>query len=370
METSSGSSRVGGAPAGANAAPSPTAAASAAGRRPAPLAAGTGGTAPARALRSGDADEGQSVPGVRTEMGTQSDEDPRVWRLEKEKEELRQRLEFVEELVGPTEAQRKLMQEQVLAARAAALRAKYRGASVPTKVAGRLNEQMMWSHGLSERDAGLLQGGCLPDSDGILQDVSLLGDPNFRPYDERTGEFRWSARGGVLHLSLGEVRNRFGETIARDVVRCAKELDKYDASRRVGIELPWHPREERELEPAEVINIMDRELSLQSSLLYQEERDALQAESSQDHYISPYAVVNAPPRRARTRHVRGRGVPPAVPPAARLAHTRATAAGGAVVPLPRLDTTRCAMPGLLRHPRMQDTLDHPLLGCTERIRLC
>lgn len=298
-------------------------------------------------------------------------EDVRLKRAEKEKEELRQRLEFVEELVGPTEAQRKLFQEQILAARAAALRAKYRGASVPTKVAGRLDERLMWSRGLSERDAGLLQGGCLPDSDGILQDVSVLGDPNFRPYDERTGELRWNARGGVLQLSLGEVRSRFGEEIANDVVRCARELDKYDGSRRVGIELPWHPLENRELEPAEVINIMDRELSLQSSLLYQEERDALPIDDSHDHYVSPYAVVNAPPpRRGRGRHSRRTGVS-----AVRLSRGRTTGAG-AVVPLPRLEATRrppdlrCALPGLLRHPRMQDTLDHPLLGCTDRLQLC
>mmetsp|Transcript_2941 Transcript_2941/g.9231 ORF Transcript_2941/g.9231 Transcript_2941/m.9231 type:complete len:330 (+) Transcript_2941:131-1120(+) len=318
------------------------------------------------------------------EAGTQCDEDSLVKRLEKEKEELQQRLEFVEELVGPTEAQRKLMQEQVLAARSAALKAKYRGASVPTKVAGRLDERLMWASGLTERDAGLLQGGCLPDSEGILQDVSLLGDPNFRPYDQQTGELRWHARGGVLQLSLGEVRSRFGEDIARDVVRCSKELDKYDASRRVGIELPWHPLEDRELEPAEVISLMDRELSLQSHVMYAEERDVppMEGHASHEHYTSPYAVVNAPPRRGRGRHSRGVRVAGGAARSAR--GTRSGSAGvapgssavGAVVPLPRVESTRrapdmrCAVPGLLRHPRMQESLDHPLLGCSDRIRLC
>eukprot|EP00435_Cladocopium_sp_Y103_P071704 s257_g38.t1 len=47
----------------------------------------------------------------------------RVKQLEKEKAELQQRLDFVEALVGPTEAQRKLMQEKLLAARTAALQA-------------------------------------------------------------------------------------------------------------------------------------------------------------------------------------------------------------------------------------------------------
>eukprot|EP00434_Breviolum_minutum_P039020 symbB.v1.2.034628.t1/scaffold4503.1/size38817/6 len=80
----------------------------------------------------------------------------------------------------------------------------------------------------------------------------MLGDPGFHPYSSQTGETKWEARGGLLRLSLEEVGHRFGEEIAQDVVRCAKELDRYDASRRVGVELPWHPMEDRELEPAEV----------------------------------------------------------------------------------------------------------------------
>lgn len=317
------------------------------------------------------------------EAGTQCEESGLVRRLEAEKAELQQRLEFVEELVGPTEAQRKELQEKILAARSAALKAKYRGANVPTKVAGRLDEHLMWECGLSERDAGLLQGGCLPDDSGILQDVSLLGDPNFRPYDQATGELRWHARGGVLQLSLGEVRSRFGDDVARDVVRCAKELDKYDASRRVGIELPWHPLEDRELDPAEVINLMDRELSLHAHIMYADEREISAIDGPHDHYTSPYAVVNAPPRRGRGRNARVRI--PAVPAGARSARgvrsgsagapQGSATSGSAVVPLPRVEATRrapdarCMMPGIVRHSRMQDALDHSLLGCHDRIRL-
>lgn len=332
-----------------------------------------------------------------------------VQRLEKEKAELQRRLEFVEELIGPTEAQRKTLQEQVVAARSAALRAKYRGAGLPTKVAGRLDERLLYSCGLSERDAGLLQGGCLPNRESILQDVSLLGDPSFRPYDEHTGELRWHARGGMLQLSLGEVRTRFGDDIAHDVVRCAKELDRWDSSRRVGVELPWHPLEDRELDPAEVIDLMDRELSLQSSMMCPDDRDGTQLglppsashPDGQENYASPYAVVNAQPRRGRARRVRG-GRPPATSargagnsggapqPRALQAGSGArsgsagsvTAQGGgsaAVVALPRLggaeaarrgppDGGRCALPSHLRH-RMQESLDHSLLGCHDRIRL-
>ena len=39
---------------------------------------------------------------------------------------------------------------------------------------------------------------------------------------------------GLLQISLDEVRHRFGDAIAQDVIRCAKELDTYDASRRIG----------------------------------------------------------------------------------------------------------------------------------------
>lgn len=339
------------------------------------------------------------------EVGVQCDgEEDEIAKLKREKAELQRRLEFVEELVGPTEAQRKVLHEQVVAARGATLRAKQRGAALPTKIAGRLDERLLWTRGLSERDSGLLQGGCLPNKEGILQDVSLLGDPSFRPYDEHTGEIRWHARGGMLQLSLGEVRNRFGDEIAHDVVRCAKELDKWDSSRRVGVELPWHPVEDRELNPAEVIDLMDRELSLHTSMLYQDDRDLAQAGSPsvsplevQENYPSPYAVVNAQPQRGRTRRTRGRQ------PAANIrgssngvgAHARrgmpgngarsgsagsVTAQGGnsAVVALPRVgvdaarrgapDGPRCALPNHLRH-RMQESLDHSLLACHDGIQL-
>jgi len=186
-------------------------------------------------------------------------------KLRKERDDLQERLEFVEEIVGPTEAQRKIFQDQVLASRAAALRAKHHGAGVPTRVMGRLDERKMYIEGLSDRDVGLLQGGCLPNDDGILQDVSLLGDPTFRPYNQGSGTPKWEARGGALQLSLQDVKDRFGSDVALEVVRCAKELDDHDPSRRVGIELPWHPVEDRELQPAEIIDIMDREAGLEAS---------------------------------------------------------------------------------------------------------
>ncbi|CAE8638737.1 unnamed protein product, partial [Polarella glacialis] len=140
-------------------------------------------SSPCPATRSSSS---SSSSGVDRREARQAQE--RIRQLEREKAELQQRLEFVEELVGPTEAQRKIFQELILAARAAALKAKSHGASVPTKIAGRLDDMLLWSQGLTERDAGLLQGGCLPDADSILQDVSLLGDPSFQPYDAATGE--------------------------------------------------------------------------------------------------------------------------------------------------------------------------------------
>lgn len=325
---------------------------------------------------------------TRAEVGVQCETEG-VSQLEKDKAALQQRLEFVEELIGPTEAQRKTLQEQIVAARAAALRAKARGANLPTKVAGRLNENLLWSCSLSERDAGLLQGGCLPNKEGILQDVSLLGDPAFRPYDEHTGDLRWHARGGMLQLSLGEVRDRFGDDVAYDVVRCAKELDRWDPSRRVGVELPWHPLEDRELEPAEVIDLLDRELSLQSSM-YADDRDVPASASNLDaqdsSYASPYAVVNAHPRRGRGRRLR-QGRPPAT--SGRGAshgrgHARSGSAGSiaaqggsAVAALPRLGMdaarrgapdARCAFPSHFRH-RMQESLDQSVLGCYDNLRL-
>eukprot|EP00747_Dinoflagellata_sp_TGD_P186196 gnl/TRDRNA2_/TRDRNA2_43102_c0_seq2.p1 gnl/TRDRNA2_/TRDRNA2_43102_c0~~gnl/TRDRNA2_/TRDRNA2_43102_c0_seq2.p1 ORF type:complete len:352 (+),score=53.31 gnl/TRDRNA2_/TRDRNA2_43102_c0_seq2:89-1144(+) len=346
-------------------------------------------TAISESAQAGDAVDSrrQRTVEASVQCGDLPDHDAGLRKLEKEKESLRSRLEFVEELVGPTEAQRKILHEQITAARHAALRAKYRGANVPTKVTGRLDERMLWSCGLSERDVGLLQGGCLPDNEGILQDVSLLGDPQFKPYDEATGDPRWHARGGMLQLSLGEVRNRFGIDIAEEVVRCAKELDKYDASRRVGVELPWHPLENRELEPAEVIDIMERELNLMYGVDEGLFGDIMTRIEPLHVGVSPYAAVNAPPRRGRAKRtkksrapaaqsgVRGgsAGVAPGGPAGAS-AHSGSTA-----VILPRVDTRsgrglgRCELPAGTFRTRMQDSLEHPLLQCndrcTDRIRL-
>merc|ERR1712232_1214502 len=128
---------------------------------------------------------------------------------------------------------------------------------------------------------------------------------------------RGYARGGFFQLSLGEVRDCFGEDVARDVVRCARELDKYDASRRVGIELPWHATEERELEPAEVISIMDRELGLL-------------AKAAPPHRRRGTQVARGQIFGGGSRSARGRGV----------SQGRMGSPDGAVVPLPRVSTNR------------------------------
>jgi hypothetical protein len=185
--------------------------------------------------------------------------------LEAERAELMERLEFVESLVGPTEAQRRDFQELVLGARAAAVRVRHRGAGIPVRWVGRLDEAWLRSKGLTERDVGLLQGGHIPTADGVLQDVSLLGDPNFRPYDEKSGAPVWDAQGGGLQLTLAEVRDRFGQEVAAAVLRCARELDQFDASRRIGVELPWHPLEDREMTASEIIDLLGAELNAMQS---------------------------------------------------------------------------------------------------------
>lgn len=82
----------------------------------------------------------------------------------------------------------------------------------------------------------------------------------FKPYDEKTLTPLWDARGGYLQLSLGDIRERWGEEVAMEVLRCAMELDRHDASRRLGVELPWNEKENREMEPGEVIALLGEEL--------------------------------------------------------------------------------------------------------------
>lgn len=183
-------------------------------------------------------------------------------RLTDEVDLLRERLEFVESLYKPIEVQRDELHNQILDARGAVLRARHlQGAPIPTRWAGRLDERMLKARGLSERDIALLQRGSKPNVHDILQDVSMLGDPGFKPYDPATGALRWEARGGALKLSLRDVKERFGGDVALAVVHTARELDQHDASRRMGLELPWHPVEDRELSPAEVIEFLGAEVA-------------------------------------------------------------------------------------------------------------
>ncbi|CAJ1451787.1 unnamed protein product [Effrenium voratum] len=142
-------------------------------------------------------------------------------------ERLQERLAFVEELVGPTECQRKTFQTQLTFAREAALRVAHScSGSVPTRCVGRLDESWLRLRGLSDQECSMLQRGCVSGDNGVPCDISMLGDPLFCPYDRNTLQPRWEAKGGFLQLSLGDVRDKWGEEVALEVVRCAIELDR------------------------------------------------------------------------------------------------------------------------------------------------
>eukprot|EP00440_Ansanella_granifera_P025076 gb/GFBE01027237.1/.p1 GENE.gb/GFBE01027237.1/~~gb/GFBE01027237.1/.p1 ORF type:complete len:468 (+),score=113.58 gb/GFBE01027237.1/:1-1404(+) len=182
-------------------------------------------------------------------------------RLKREIEELHERLSFVEEIVGPTESQRKKFQTQLISAREASLRVAHGcGGSVPTRCVGRLDESWLRMKGLSDQECSMLQRGCISGENGVPCDISLLGDPAFCPYDRETLQPKWEAKGGFLKLSLGDIRDKWGEEVAMEIVRCAMELDRHDASRRLGVELPWHEKENREMEVAEVIALLGQQL--------------------------------------------------------------------------------------------------------------
>lgn len=176
-------------------------------------------------------------------------------------ERLQERLSFVEELIGPTESQRKTYQVQLISAREAALRVAHSCAgSIPTRCVGRLDESWLRSKGLAEQECSMLQRGCVSGDNGVPCDISMLGDPSFCPYHKQTLQPRWEAKGGFLQLSLGDVRDKWGEEVALEVVRCAIELDRHDASRRLGVELPWKEKEDREMSAAEVIALLGQQL--------------------------------------------------------------------------------------------------------------
>lgn len=189
-------------------------------------------------------------------------------RLSKEVRELRSRLDFVEDIVGPTETQRKIFQVQLTAAREAALRVAHSCTnSVPTRCVGRLDERWLRSKGLTPAECTMLQRGCVTGESGVPCDISLLGDPAFSPYDRETFQPNWEAKGGFLRMSLGDIRTKWGEEVALEILRCAIELDRHDASRRLGVELPWHEKEEREMEPSEIIELLGHQLSKTSHIV-------------------------------------------------------------------------------------------------------
>lgn len=175
--------------------------------------------------------------------------------------ELQSRLDLVEEIIGPTEAQRKIYQNRLTAAREAALRVAHECEnSMTTRCVGRLDENWLRSKGLTESECSMLQRGCVAGEDGVPYDISLLGDPSFSPYDRETLQPNWEVKGGFLHMSLSDIRERWGEAVALEVMQCAIELDTHDPSRRLGVELPWHETENREMEPAEIIDLLGKQL--------------------------------------------------------------------------------------------------------------
>jgi len=186
-------------------------------------------------------------------------------RLSRELRELQSRLDFVEDIVGPTETQRRTFQFQLTAARDAALRVAHDCPNaIQTRCVGRLDERWLRLRGLTDAEISMLQRGCVSGEDGVPRDISVLGDPTFCPYDRETLEPNWEAKGGYLQMSLGDIREKWGEEVALQVMRCAIELDKYDASRRLGVELPWHEDENRETEPSELIGLLGQQLGKSS----------------------------------------------------------------------------------------------------------
>eukprot|EP00930_Biecheleria_cincta_P085602 TRINITY_DN74988_c0_g1_i1.p1 TRINITY_DN74988_c0_g1~~TRINITY_DN74988_c0_g1_i1.p1 ORF type:complete len:324 (-),score=63.97 TRINITY_DN74988_c0_g1_i1:27-998(-) len=183
-------------------------------------------------------------------------------RLSRELEALQSRLDFAEELVGPTETQRKLFQNQLAAARDAALQVAHNcPKSISTRCIGRLDDYWLRSKGLTDAESAMLQRGRVFDESGVPCEISLLGDPAFSPYDRETLRPNWEVKGGLLQMSLGDVRDKWGEEVSLEVMRCAIELDKHDASRRMGVELLWNEQENREMEVSEIICLLGEQLA-------------------------------------------------------------------------------------------------------------
>jgi hypothetical protein len=112
-----------------------------------------------------------------------------------------------------------------------------------------------------------LQAGQLTNEDASRLHA-LTRNPNFRPM--RVDCSNPDAPIEVVdrdHEQVRQVRLKFGDEVAEDLLRAVIELEKWNPSGRYPILVPWHEAEQRELSPAEVIQCLAKAVIFASDKL-------------------------------------------------------------------------------------------------------
>jgi len=93
--------------------------------------------------------------------------------------------------------------------------------------------------------------------------AKLLRDATFHPFlQDLTDTKRPRERINRKDARLDQVRQAYGRAVADDVVRALTELNRWNASGRYPVEIPWNDDEDREMTPAEIVECMAHELAL------------------------------------------------------------------------------------------------------------
>ena len=96
--------------------------------------------------------------------------------------------------------------------------------------------------------------------------AKLLRDPDFHPFvNDLTDPKRPRARVNRKDPRLEHVRQAYGKAVADDVIRALTELNRWNASGRYPVEIPWSDDDARELTPAEIIEHLSDHISLRES---------------------------------------------------------------------------------------------------------
>jgi len=211
-------------------------------------------TAVASVVASGasQAAHGASLPSTTASSGKLAS--PDAAKLKTKIEELEEQLEMQDMLLQPLITKERTTNDSLMDARKAALQAAAQGFPVPVRDMGLLNELVMRKAARAGRidEIGASE----------LQEV-LLRDPGFRPVRVRQieGTERHEQVPNYKDPRLMQVATKHGQDVAEAVMTAFLELDEWNPSGRYTVRIPWDEINQRELQPAEVTDLIMRAAS-------------------------------------------------------------------------------------------------------------